>query len=80
MKQEGGVLPAFMALNAASLITSIAFSLIKLVRLSLLKSVFGKGVSKTQERGIISLLAEALLLKAILRKWYTNMGHMDKSF
>ena len=68
MKQEGGVLPAFMALNAASLITSIAFSLIKLVRLSLLKSVFGKGVSKTQERGIISLLAEALLLKAILRK------------
>ena len=74
MKQEGGVLPAFMALNAASLITSIAFSLIKLVRLSLLKSVFGKGVSKTQERGIISLLAEALLLKAILR------SHMDKSF
>ena len=74
MKQEGGVLPAFMALNAASLITSIAFSLIKLVRLSLLKSVFGKGVSKTQERGIISLLAEALLLKAILG------SHMDKSF
>ena len=48
--------------------------------LPLLKSVFGKGVSKTQEGGIISLLAEALLLKAILRKWYTNMDQMDKSF
>ena len=53
MKQEGGVLPAFMALNAASLITSIAFSLIKLVPLSLLKIVFGKGVSKTQEGRIM---------------------------
>ena len=67
-KQEVGVLPPLMALKVASLITSMASLLIKPMVSPFLKGIFGKGVSKTQTGGILTLLAAALFLKTISGK------------
>ena len=77
-KQEVGVLPHLMALKVASLITSMVSLLIKPMVSPFLKGISGKGVSKTQKGGILTLLAAALFLKAISGKLYTNVDHMDK--
>ena len=72
-KQEGKALPAFMAPMPASLIVPMASILRQPGASSLVKVIFGKGVSET-EGGFLLLLAARLLITSIFGKGVTRAG------
>ena len=72
-KQEGGVIPALIALMTAALITPMASSLIQPAASSFKKCIFGKGVTETLG-GFLSLLVAPSLLKCIFEKGIMRAG------
>ena len=72
-----------MVPTAALLIALMTSSLMQPVASSLINALPGRGVrreGKGQESGILPLLALFLVMKAISRRQYNKMDHVDKKF